>query len=91
MSLDISVKLNTVKNIDSFEYQFSFERGIYALVGENAVGKSTIMAAIASTVYPKVIHRYGQTEITKESSISISCNGKTDDWIADSAKNAGFC
>lgn len=84
LSLDINVKLNKVKNIDSFEYQFGFERGIYALVGENAVGKSTVMAAIASTVYPKVIHRYGQTEITQESSISISCNGKTDDWVADS-------
>lgn len=69
MSLEISVKLNKIKNIESFEYDFRFERGIYALVGENAVGKSTVMAAIASTVYPKVISRYGKTEITKESSI----------------------
>lgn len=84
MSLDINVKLNKIKNINHFEYQFSFERGIYALVGENAVGKSTVMAAIASTVYPKVLHRYGQTEITKESSVSISCNGETDTWVADS-------
>lgn len=84
MSLDISVKLNKIKNIDSFEYNFSFERGIYALVGENAVGKSTVMAAIASTVYPKVISRYGKTEITTGSNITLSCNGETDTWVADS-------
>lgn len=84
MSLDISIKLNKIKNIDSFDYNFSFDKGIYALVGENAVGKSTVMAAIASTVYPKVIHRYGKTEITTDSSITISCNGETDTWVADS-------
>ena len=84
MSLDISVKLNKIKNIDSFEYTFSFDRGIYALVGENAVGKSTVMAAIASTVYPKVISRYGKTEISPESSITLSCKDETDIWTADS-------
>lgn len=84
MSLDINVKLNKIKNIDSFEFDFHFDRGIYALVGENAVGKSTVMAAIASTVYPKVIAHYGKTEITTGSSITLSCNGETDSWIADS-------
>lgn len=84
MSLNISVKMNKIKNIESFDYNFSFERGIYALVGENAVGKSTVMAAIASTVYPKVISRYGKTEICPESSITLSCNGQTDTWVADS-------
>lgn len=84
MSLQISVKLNRIKNIDSFEYDFQFDRGIYALVGENAVGKSTVMAAIASTVYPKVIARYGKTEMSTGSSIILSCNGETDSWVADS-------
>ena len=72
MKLNIKVKLNRIKNIDSFEYNFSFDRGIYALVGENAVGKSTVMAAIASTVYPNVIARYRKTEITSESSIDTN-------------------
>lgn len=85
MSLNISVKMNKIKNIESFDYNFSFERGIYALVGENAVGKSTVMAAIASTVYPKVISRYGKTEICPESSITLSCNGQTDTYL-DSAR-----
>lgn len=80
MNLDINVELNKVKNIESFQYMFSFEQGIYALVGENAVGKSTIMAAIASTIYPKILSHYGQTEVSTDSIIKISCNGSTDTW-----------
>lgn len=50
-------------------------------MGENAVGKSTVMAAIASTVYPKVIAKYSKTELTPTSSIELTCNGHTDKWI----------
>ncbi len=80
MKLDIRVALHNVKNIESFDYTFSFEPGIYALVGENAVGKSTIMAAIASTIYPKILSQYGKTEVMQDSHITISCQGKTDTW-----------
>ncbi len=82
MSLDIDVKLNEIKNIKHFEYTFHFDKGIYALVGENAVGKSTIMAAIASTIYPKVIRKYSKTELTPTSTIEITCNNNTDRWTA---------
>ena len=83
MSLDIQVKLNEIKNINDFDYTFRFDRGIYALVGENAVGKSTIMAAIASTVYPKVISKYAKTEIRTGSYIEIHCKGSVDKLIAN--------
>lgn len=83
MSLDISVSLNGIKNINYFMYTFHFDKGIYALVGENAVGKSTVMAAIASTVYPKVIAKYSKTELTPTSSIELTCNGHTDKWITN--------
>lgn len=82
MSLDIEVSLNGIKNIKHFQYAFHFDKGIYALVGENAVGKSTVMAAIASTVYPKVISKYSKTELVPTSSIELSCNGHTDRWTA---------
>jgi hypothetical protein len=83
MSLDIGVSLEEIKNIKHFEYLFHFDRGIYALVGENAVGKSTVMAAIASTVYPKTITKYSNTEIKSGSSIELTCNSHTDKWIAN--------
>ena len=83
MNLDIAVKMQDVKNIHSFEYTFRFERGIYTLVGENAVGKSTIMAAIASTIYPKILSNFGKTEANPESNIEISCKNEVDRYTYD--------
>ena len=81
MNLDIAVQMQDVKNIHSFEYTFRFERGIYTLVGENAVGKSTIMAAIASTIYPKILSNFGKTEANPESNIEFHVKMKLIDIL----------
>lgn len=80
MSLKIRLHIENVKNIKDFEYEFNFNKGIYALVGENAVGKSTVMSTIASTVYPRTILKLGNTEVSSDSKIDIECLGKTDSW-----------
>jgi recombinational DNA repair ATPase RecF len=63
MALDLQLEINKIKNIQYFNYTFSFDKGIYALVGENAVGKSTVMSAIASVVYSQNLKRLGDSEI----------------------------
>lgn len=85
--LNINLKIQNVKNINNFEYNFQFKRGIYALVGENAVGKSTVMSAIASTVYPQTIIRLSSTELRADSKIEIDCKGSTDTWVFDAKYN----
>ena len=91
MGLEISVSLKDIKNIRQFNYTFPFEKGIYALVGENAVGKSTVMSALASTIYPKMIKKYGKTELTNDSIIKINCLGKTDIWHCNTINNMLSC
>ncbi len=78
--MEIQVEIKNIKNVKSFNYKFEFENGIYAIVGENAVGKSTVMSAIASTVYPNTLIRLGETEIEKDSMVFVKCNGKYDKW-----------
>lgn len=78
MQLEIQIK--NIKNIKEFNYKFEFENGVYAIVGENAVGKSTVMSAIASTVYPDTLLRLGETEISKDSYVFIKCNNVYDKW-----------
>ncbi|NLZ83332.1 MAG: AAA family ATPase [Clostridiales bacterium] len=78
--LTIGLRIENVKNIKKFEHEFSFTKGIYALVGENAVGKSTVMSAIASTVYPQTVLRLGNTEVNKNSLIELTCKGYKDIW-----------
>ena len=41
MSLDLYVEIENIENIKRFDYTFSFDKGIYALVGESAVGKKS--------------------------------------------------
>lgn len=83
MSLDIHVTINNVKNIKYFDYTFAFDRGIYALVGENAVGKSTVMSAVASVVYGQNMKKLGDEELCKESSVVITSLGKENLWEFD--------
>ena len=80
MSLDIRLQVKKIKNIDKFDYTFSFERGIYALVGENAVGKSTVMSAIASVVYGQNLKKLGDSELCSESKVIVKCLDKEDAW-----------
>ncbi|MEW6607449.1 MAG: AAA family ATPase [bacterium] len=84
--MEINVKINNVKNIKSFNYTFNFKDGIYALVGENAVGKSTVMSAIASTVYMPNLRALGSTEVNESSIVSISAKGQTDEWNYNASK-----
>lgn len=83
MSLDIHVKVEAIKNIKHFEYEFSFNKGIYALVGENAVGKSTVMSAIASIVYGQNLKKLGESDLNENSAVVIKCMDKENTWTFD--------
>ena len=86
MALDLFLEIDKIKNINHFAYTFSFDRGIYALVGENAVGKSTVMSAIASVVYRQTLKKLGEAELCEESKITLKCLDKETVWSYD-AKN----
>jgi hypothetical protein len=83
MALDLYLEIDKIKNIDHFEYTFSFDKGIYALVGENAVGKSTLMSAIASVVYRQTLKRLGESELCPESKVTLKCMDKETIWGYD--------
>lgn len=46
----ISVAIKNIKNIKNANIQFPLEPGIYAIVGENSCGKSTLMLALSLAV-----------------------------------------
>lgn len=83
MSLDLQLIIDNIKNIKHFDYTFSFDKGIYALVGENAVGKSTVMSAIASVVYGQNLKKLGDSELCIDSKVTIKCFNNEDVWNYD--------
>ena len=46
----LKMEINNVKSIKNLKFEFPLERGLYAITGENASGKSTLVAC-ASTVF----------------------------------------
>lgn len=84
--MEINLEILNVKNIGHFNFSFNFKSGIYALVGENAVGKSTIMSAIASTVYVANVANLRIPEVSSNSHIKIAAKGHTDEWYFDESK-----
>lgn len=49
--MGIAVKIHNVKNIDDFAFEIPVEKGLYALTGENASGKSTVISCAAAAFY----------------------------------------
>ncbi|EHQ88698.1 ATP-dependent nuclease [Desulfosporosinus youngiae] len=48
--MELVMHINNVKSIRDFTFKFPLEKGLYAITGENASGKSTLVAC-ASTVF----------------------------------------
>ncbi|BBG65436.1 hypothetical protein NNO_0733 [Hydrogenimonas sp.] len=55
-TLNISIK--NLRNIKSLEIELPFTKGLYAITGKNASGKSTLMAAIASLFYYDIVKTF---------------------------------
>jgi len=49
-NMELVMAIKNVKSISEFAFRFPLEKGLYAITGENASGKSTIVAC-ASTVF----------------------------------------
>ena len=75
-SINVSVK--NVKNIRQCEFDLSFEKGIYALVGENGCGKSTLMNILAVLVKPSAIKSLGIADYNEDTKICLSINDVCD-------------
>lgn len=60
---------------------FPLERGLYALVGENGCGKSTIMLALSLIVKTSSSHMIKSYDISPNSSIKIQIDSDEDIWF----------
>lgn len=73
--MGILMKIHNVKNIKDFQFDIPIKRGLYAITGENGVGKSTIISC-ASTIFfiPSMKEYFGKPQA--ESYIEFYYNEK---------------
>ena len=76
----ISLKIKNIKNIKTADLEFPFEKGLYAIVGENGCGKSTIMLAMSLMVKTSSAHMLSNDAVLEDSKIEIDADSKSDEW-----------
>lgn len=77
----LHMKIVNVKGIESLEFDFPLQTGIYAITGENGSGKSTLISCASSVFYQMpMIEFFGKPE---NAYIEFKMNGSTRSWICD--------
>ena len=79
---DLHIRINNVRNIRFCDLEFPLEKGLYAIVGENGCGKSTLMLAMSLLVKPSSSSSFHIHDLCEDSSVDISIDAVTDHWYA---------
>lgn len=84
--MSLELKMHNIRNIKDADMCFPFSRGLYAIVGENGCGKSTIMLALSLTVKTSSAHFLRPEDLSSDSFIDVKLNDKSDHWFYKSKK-----
>jgi len=68
----ISIELQHVKNVKTLKFEFPFKKGLYTLVGENGVGKSSLLISLGHLVNGNTLRYEFKGDIFNDSSIIYS-------------------
>lgn len=82
----INIDIKNIKNIKSANVQFPLEPGIYAIVGENSCGKSTLMLALSLAVKLSSRKMLKAYDLKKDSHIILQVADRKDMWINSNNK-----
>lgn len=77
----IDIEITKIKNIQEMKASFPLNKGLYALVGENGCGKSTIMLALSLIVKTSSSHMLKIYDISPDSCIKIQIDNDEDTWF----------
>jgi ABC-type phosphate transport system ATPase subunit len=76
----LKLSIEKIKNIDKGEIEIPLESGVYALVGTNGCGKSTILLAMAQLISKHYLRTLKQEDFSDESKVVFDIDGKVDTW-----------
>lgn len=84
--MGLKITIRNVKSIKDLSLDIPLNKGLYAITGENATGKSTI-ATCAATLFYHFDTRQYLGKLAEDSSISFELNGQTQVCTYDSSGN----
>ncbi len=77
---DLILSIKDLKNIKQCEFEIPLEKGLYAIVGENGCGKSTLMSAMSLLVKPSSTRGFQSCDFTEGSVIDLNVDSQIDHW-----------
>ncbi|MDO4301596.1 MAG: AAA family ATPase [Clostridia bacterium] len=83
--MNIEIVINKIKNINRALIELPFDRGLYAIVGENGCGKSTLMLLLSLIVKTSSSKMLSNNDISSESYVNIKIDDKCDEWNVNRA------
>lgn len=78
--MNIKLTINKIKNINHAELELPMDSGLYAFVGGNGCGKSTLMLALSLMVKTSSAHMLASYDISNDSIIDIETETTSDHW-----------
>ena len=69
--MSIHLIINKLKNIEHADLSLPSEKGMYAIVGENGCGKSTIMLALSLMIKKSSNKLLSENDLSRDSSVSL--------------------
>lgn len=83
---DLQLSIRNLKNISKCNLELPLEKGLYAVVGENGCGKSTLMLAMSLLVKPSSCNSFQPYDFKGDSIIDLTVDGITDHWHISNGK-----
>lgn len=77
---DLHMTIKNIKNIRECNFEIPLDNGLYAIVGENGCGKSTLMLIMSMLVKPSSRKALEPFDYQDDSVIDIEVDNNIDHW-----------
>lgn len=88
---ELLFKIHNIKNIADFEIKIPISKGIYCFVGANGTGKSTIMRALAQSVYPSSLQELDNSDFCDDSFVTFKTSYGYTNWEYNTSYGKWIC
>lgn len=79
----LKVSIEKIKNIDIANFELPLESGVYALVGTNGCGKSSILLSVAQLISKHYLGTLRFEDYQQASKVTYTMGGVSDTWTVD--------